>query len=74
MVELDQLHLVIDKYTEEFEDVAESLENYSVARKEYYKSLSTFDAFGKGWIKRTNATYKKALDLFATDRIGDEDQ
>ena len=28
----------------------------------------------KGWIKRTNATYKKALDLFATDRIGDEDQ
>ena len=63
----------VDKYTEEF-GVADTLENYSVARKEYYKSLSTFDAFGKGWIKRTNATYKKALDLFATDRIGDEDQ
>ena len=45
MVELVQLHLqVVDKYTEEF-GVADTLENYSVARKEYYKSLSTFDAF-----------------------------
>ena len=34
----------VDKYTEEF-GVADTLENYSVARKEYYKSLSTFDAF-----------------------------
>jgi lysozyme family protein len=63
----------IDKYVQEF-GVADTIENYTIARKEYYKSLSTFDAFGKGWIKRTNATYKKALELMAIDRIGDEDQ
>lgn len=63
----------LQKYCDDF-GVADALENYSTARKEYYKSLSTFDTFGKGWIKRTNKTYKKALEIFAVDKLGDEDQ
>ena len=32
-------------------------------RQKYYESLSTFDAFGRGWSARNKSTLKSALEL-----------
>ena len=61
----------VDEYVKEF-GLADTIENYCNARKDYYKTLSTFDTFGKGWIRRTNETYKESMNLMMADKIGDE--
>jgi lysozyme family protein len=61
----------LEGYIKKF-GLADTIENYTVARKEYYKTLSTFDTFGKGWIRRTNETYKTAMNMMMEDKIGDE--
>jgi len=40
---------------------------FSTERRNFYKTLETFDRFGKGWLRRTNECEAKALDM-----IGDE--
>lgn len=40
---------------------------FSDGRKDFYKSLSTFDTFGKGWLRRTEECEDKALTM-----IGDK--
>ena len=32
-------------------------------RDNFYRSLSTFDTFGKGWIRRNDETKEKALEM-----------
>lgn len=34
---------------------------FAQARREFYKGLSTFDAFGRGWIRRTNECEQESL-------------
>ena len=40
---------------------------FSDGRENFYKSLGTFDTFGKGWLRRTEECEEKALTM-----IGDE--
>ena len=40
---------------------------FSDGRENFYKSLSTFDTFGKGWLRRTSECEIKALEM-----IGDK--
>lgn len=35
----------------------------AVYREEFYRSLSTFDTFGRGWLRRNDETRKQAIDL-----------
>ena len=32
-------------------------------REQFYRSLSTFDTFGKGWLRRNDETRKQALEM-----------
>jgi len=32
-------------------------------REEYYRSLKTFDTFGKGWLRRNKETLEAALEM-----------
>jgi|TARA_B100001173_G_scaffold99786_1_gene86292 lysozyme family protein len=42
----------------------EEIINYvNDVRQKYYESLSTFDAFGRGWSARNKSTLKAALEL-----------
>jgi lysozyme family protein len=41
--------------------VAELVRRYSIARTAYYKSLSLFQRYGKGWLARVNDTETAAL-------------
>lgn len=43
------------------------VEKFSDGRENFYKSLSTFDTFGRGWLRRTGECEDKALQM-----IGDE--
>ena len=42
-------------------DIKELIYLYSIERITYYTSLSTFNVFGKGWIKRVIGTLEEAL-------------
>ena len=42
-------------------DIKELIYLYSIERITYYTSLSTFNVFGKGWIKRVIITLEEAL-------------
>ena len=39
------------------------IRTYSQARRDYYRSLSTFDAFGRGWLRRTDEVEIAAVDM-----------
>lgn len=43
--------------------VAELVRDYSHARRAYYRSLPTFDAFGRGWLRRVSEVEEAALDM-----------
>jgi hypothetical protein len=38
-------------------------QHFHDVRQKYYESLSTFDAFGRGWSERNKSTLKAALEL-----------
>ena len=38
-----------------------TIENYKDIRQAFYRSLSTFNTFGKGWTRRNNETLEAAL-------------
>lgn len=42
---------------------AATVRAYQEARRGYYRSLSTFATFGKGWLRRVDEVEKAALDL-----------
>jgi len=44
-------------------DVTDLIQKYSNARRDYYKSLKTFDVFGKGWLARVDREEKEALEM-----------
>ena len=44
-------------------NIATLISKFSETRREYYRSLKTFDVFGKGWISRTDREEKEALDM-----------
>jgi lysozyme family protein len=35
--------------------------NYTARREDFYRSLSTFDTFGRGWLRRNEKTQIDAL-------------
>jgi lysozyme family protein len=39
------------------------VKDYSHARRNYYRSLSTFDTFGRGWLRRVDEVEQAALEL-----------
>jgi lysozyme family protein len=43
--------------------LAKLIEAYSEARRDYYRALSTFDTFGRGWLRRVNETHAEAVKL-----------
>jgi lysozyme family protein len=47
------------------QDPAELIEKYSQAKENFYRSLSTFDTFGKGWLNRVAAVKVKAESMLA---------
>tara|TARA_R100000700_G_scaffold10585_1_gene15442 strand:+ start:834 stop:1343 length:510 start_codon:yes stop_codon:yes gene_type:complete len=40
-----------------------TIENYKDIRQVFYRSLSTFNTFGKGWTRRNNETLEAALKM-----------
>jgi len=44
-------------------NVTDLIQKYSNARRDYYKSLKTFEVFGKGWLARVDREEKEALDM-----------
>lgn len=44
-------------------DPIDIIENYAARREAFYKSLKTFDTFGKGWIRRNEKTKLEAIKL-----------
>lgn len=42
---------------------ADLIRRYQNARRDYYRSLGTFDTFGKGWLRRVDETETEALRL-----------
>jgi len=44
-------------------DVTDLIQKYSNARRDYYKSLKTFEIFGKGWLARVDREEKEALEM-----------
>ena len=44
-------------------NVTDLIQKYSNARRDYYKSLKTFDVFGKGWLSRVDREEKEALEM-----------
>ena len=44
-------------------NVTDLIQKYSNARRDYYKSLKTFDVFGKGWLARVDREEKEALEM-----------
>jgi lysozyme family protein len=49
----------------------EIINRMAVHRDSYYRSLSTFDKFGRGWIRRNDETREQAIDIMihAPDHI-----
>jgi lysozyme family protein len=44
-------------------NVANLIQKYSDARRDYYKSLKTFPIFGKGWLSRVDREEQEALGM-----------
>ena len=44
-------------------DTAMLIQALANRRDEYYKSLKTFDTFGKGWLRRNKETLEAALEM-----------
>jgi len=44
-------------------DTAGLIESITGYREEFYRNLSTFETFGKGWLRRTKETRDFALDM-----------
>lgn len=44
-------------------DVKFLIENLHVARETFYRNLSTFETFGKGWLRRNKETCETSLDM-----------
>jgi len=44
-------------------NVADLIQKYSNARRDYYKSLKTFSIFGKGWLSRVDREEQEALGM-----------
>jgi lysozyme family protein len=42
-------------------EVANVINRIAVYREEFYRSLSNFDVFGRGWLRRNDETRKQAL-------------
>lgn len=45
------------------QDPVELIENFSQAKEDFYRSLSTFETFGKGWLNRVSAVKIKASSM-----------
>ena len=43
--------------------IEETINNYKAIRQKFYESLSTFDTFGKGWIRRNDETREQAISM-----------
>ena len=39
------------------------LDKYAEARESYYRSLKTFEIYGKGWLRRNDEVLEKAKSL-----------
>lgn len=53
------------KSLNEFDGDTQGLINYICdEREEFYHNLSTFETFGKGWLRRTSETREKALEMY----------
>ena len=46
-------------------DPKEIIEEVSDIRLNFYKSLKTFDTFGKGWVRRNEETKESAMEMIA---------
>jgi len=44
-------------------NVADLIQKYSDARRDYYKSLKTFPIFGRGWLSRVDREEQEALGM-----------
>ena len=44
-------------------EVANVINRIAVYREEFYRSLDTFDTFGRGWLRRNDETRQQALAL-----------
>ena len=42
-------------------DAVDIIYNYTARREDFYRSLSTFDTFGRGWLRRNEKTQIDAL-------------
>jgi lysozyme family protein len=47
------------------QDPAELIEKFSQAKEDFYRSLNTFDTFGRGWLNRVAAVKVKASAMLA---------
>lgn len=45
-------------------DIAATIEAIHRVRELFYRRLSTFDTFGRGWIRRNDETLEQSLNLF----------
>jgi lysozyme family protein len=46
-------------------DGDELIERFSQGKEDFYRSLNTFETFGKGWLNRVAAVKVKATSLLA---------
>ena len=44
-------------------EVANIINRIAVYREEFYRSLSTFDTFGRGWLRRNDETREQAINM-----------
>ncbi len=44
-------------------DCVNLINRMAMYREQFYRTLSTFDTFGKGWLKRNDETRKQALKM-----------
>jgi lysozyme family protein len=44
-------------------NVVTLIDNFSEARRQFYRGLKTFPVFGKGWLSRTDSERLEALDM-----------
>jgi lysozyme family protein len=45
------------------QDPVELIEKFSQAKEDFYRSLNTFETFGKGWLNRVSAVKIKASSM-----------
>lgn len=52
----------VNDYITKF-SVSAAIKNFQNARRSYYRSLSTFGTFGRGWLRRVDEVERRALTL-----------